>query len=445
MIANSPPEETSMKMRVAILAVVLIIFGAINAFAISLTLQGMSGAAPGGAEALYASDSKGNPVEITEVGAPAPGGGIINEVGVPAMMADGRVLFGAEILKPEPAPSRETKTQARRAHWTIFIANPNAQAPARLTPALDTRSAVGCRPELSGDPYAVADANGDIAFVSAVAGSKADDALFLYSNGTLRCLAKSGAVTSEGDRLAVLSFGSLQMGEPGVVVFEGWLDAPHPGPGQRHLQALLMASAQGGVSELAVEGRYGPNHTRYKIPFGLPAALSSPQGTLVAFTARTPSGAALFLYDGASMRRVLPTGTDSPLGPVSYLSPGRPGLMADGTTAVLAACARIPVIFRLERGRMNLRLQRGQITPLGAIIESLGDPLLTASGAMYVGATDSDGNERLYVLNRDDAFFEIGAPGILYRAAFNPGGRHRVFTGTLSVNQRGDFTYLGTR
>ncbi len=435
-----------MKVRVPMLLAALIMGSAINAFAISLTLQGMSGAAPGAAEALYGSDSKGNSVEITEVGAPAPGGGIVNEVGVPAMMADGRVLFSAEILKPEPAPPKRTKTHARRAHWTIFIANPNAQAPARLTPALDIKSTpAGCKPELSSDPYAVADADGDIAFVSAITGSKDNDALFLYSNGTLRCLAKSGTVTNEGDRLAVLSFGSLQMGESGVVIFEGWLGAQHPSPDQHHLQTLLMASAQGGVSELAVEGRYGPNHTRYKIPFGLPAALPSPEGTMVAFTAKTPSGAALFLYDGTSMRRVLPTGTDSPLGPVSYLSPGRPGLMADGTTAVLAACERIPVIFRLERGRMNLRLQRGQITPLGAIIESLGDPLLTASGAMYVGATDSDGNERLYVLNHDDAFFEIGAPGILYRIAFNPSGDHRIFTGTLSVNERGDFTYLGTK
>src|SRR5579875_3801473 len=100
-----------MKMRVPVLALALIIGGAINAFAISLTLQGMGGAAPGAPEALYGSDSKGNSIEITEVGAPAPGGGIINEVGVPAMMADGRVLFSAEILKPEP--HKGTKTHAR--------------------------------------------------------------------------------------------------------------------------------------------------------------------------------------------------------------------------------------------------------------------------------------------------------------------------------------------
>ncbi len=434
-----------MKTRVTILAVASLLFGALNAHAVSLTLRGLGAGLTGGStEALYASDRKGNSVEVTEVGAPAPGG-IINELGVPAMMADGRVLFSADIVKPEPAPAKGKTAPALQAHWTVLIANLDAPPASRLVAAMHFKSEPsGCRPNFANDPYPVADPDGNIAFVSLV-GSSGEDALFLYSNGTLRCLAKSGGTTNEGDRIAVVSFGSLQMGESGVVVFTGWLKSPHPSARKRHLQALMMASAEGGVSELAVEGRYGPNRTRYEVPFGLPAALPSPEGTMVAFTAKTPSGAALFLYDGSGMRRVLPTGTDSPLGPVSYLSPGRPGLMADGTTAVLAACARIPVIFRLERGRMNLRLKRGQITPLGAIIESLGDPVLTASGAMFVGATDSDGNERLYVLNRDDAFFEIGAPGILYRVAFNPNATHRIFTGTLSVNERGDFTYLGTR
>ena len=152
----------------------------------------------------------------------------------------------------------------------------------------------------------------------------------------------------------------------------------------QHLQALLIAT-RAGIHELAVEGDFGPNHTEYQRPFGLPSALASPQGTLVAFTAKTPSGAALFMYDGTGMVRMLQTGTQTPLGPVSYVSPGRPGLMADGTTAILAGCARVPVIFRLNRGLLDLRIQRGQLTPLGAIIESLGDPALTAAGAMFVG------------------------------------------------------------
>ena len=130
------------------------------------------------------------------------------------------------------------------------------------------------------------------------------------------------------------------------------------------------------------------------------------------------------MYDGTGMVRMLQTGTETPLGPVSYVSPGRPGLMADGTAAILAGCARIPVIFRLDRGLLDLRIQRGQLTPLGAIIESLGDPVLTASGAMFVGATDTDGREQLYVLDRNDEFFEVGSPEMLYRVAYDGEENH---------------------
>ncbi len=206
-----------------------------------------------------------------------------------------------------------------------------------------------------------------------------------------------------------------------------------------------MLRLRGGISELAVEGEYGPNHTLYQRPFGLPAALPTPLGMMVAFTAKTPSGAALFLYSGGSMARILPTGTLTSVGPVSYLSAGRPGLMADGTTAVLAGCAHIPAIFRLTHQRLDLRIQRGQLTPIGTELESLGDPVLTASGAMFVGATDTDDREKLYVLSPDDAFFEVGESEFIYRIAMGAQKHHSIFTGTLTVNQHGDFAYLGGR
>ena len=66
---------------------------------------------------------------------------------------------------------------------------------------------------------------------------------------------------------------------------------------------------------------------------------------------------------------------------------------------------------------------------------------------MFVGATDTDGREQLYVLDRDDEFFEVGSPEMLYRVAYD--GRenheHAIFTGTLTVNQHGDYGYLGGR
>ncbi|HLI78800.1 MAG TPA: hypothetical protein VKV03_02390 [Candidatus Binataceae bacterium] len=417
----------------------------VDVHAVSLTLEGVgSSVSVGNSQALYASDSNGRAVLISAVGMPSPDGGKITELGVPSMMPDGRVVFGAEVTTKGEHGSTD------RQQWTIFIGNPDASIDRRIA-AIDVRAKPAwCNPVYHGDPYPVADADGQIAFMAALGRDR--DGLLLFSHGVLSCLAESGSKTNEGDEIAVLSFGSPQMADDGQVIFNAWLkpSARHPIPkgdtsahDHQHLQALLMAT-RAGIHELAVEGDYGPNHTEYMRPFGLPSAVGSPQGTLVAFTAKTPTGGALFTYDGRAMVRVLQTGTETPLGPVSYVSPGRPGLMSDGTMAVLAGCARVPVIFRLSRGLMDLRIQRGQLTPLGAIIESLGDPVLTASGAMFVGATDTDGREQLYVLGRNDEFFEVGSPEMLYRVAFDEESHpHTIFTGTLTVNQHGDFGYLG--
>jgi hypothetical protein len=414
-------------------AVVVLFLTPLSAHAVSLTLNG-NGAdmRMDDTQAVYASNSNGVPILITAVGMPAPGGAV-TEVGVPSMMPDGRVIFGAE------TQPKDTNVKAR---WNIFIGNADAVPSHRIIAALNPKALTGdCTPAFKGDPYPVADMDENIAFISAVPHGR--DALFFYSHGKLICMAKAGQKTNEGHEIAVLSFGSEQMGDDGQVVFNGFLgDSAKPAV---HQQALLLASLTSGVRELAVEGEYGPNHTLYQRPFGLPAALPTSLGTMIAFTAKTPSGAALFMYSGGSMARVLPTGTLTSVGPVTYLSAGRPGLMADGTTAVLAGCARTPAIFRLTRQRLDLRIERGQLTPFGTELESLGDPVLTASGAMFVGATDSDEHEKLYVLSPDDAFFEVGASEFIYRIALGAQKHHSIFTGTLTVNQQGDFAYLGGR
>jgi hypothetical protein len=422
------------KFRALPAALAILLITPLSAYAVSLTLNG-NGAdlQMDNTQAVYASDSNGVPMLITEVGMQVPGGGVVTEVGVPSMMPDGRVIFGAE---------SQPKDANIKARWNIYIGNADAVPSHRIVAALNPKALVSdCTPAFKGDPYPVADTDGNIAFISTV--PHARDALFFYSHGKLSCMAKAGDKTNDGHEIAVLSFGSAQMGDDGQVAFTGFLGDSAKAAG--HRQALLLASPGRGVTELAVEGEYGPNHTLYQRPFGLPAALPTPLGIMVAFTAKTPSGAALFLYSSGSMARILPTGTLTSIGPVTYLSSGRPGLMADGTTAVLAGCARIPAIFRLTRQRLDLRIQRGQLTPFGTELESLGDPVLTASGAMFVGATDSDDHEKLYVLSPDDAFFEVGESEFIYRIAMGAQKHHSIFTGTLTVNQHGDFAYLGGR
>ena len=415
-------------------ALAILLLTPLSAHAVSLSLNGNSADLQmDNTQAVYASDSNGVPTLITEIGMRAPGGGLVTEVGVPSMMPDGRVIFGAE------TQPKDTNVKAR---WNIFIGNADAVPSHRIITALNPKALGGdCTPAFKGDPYPVADTDENIAFISTVPHGR--DALFFYSHGKLACMVKAGEKTNEGHEIAILSFGSAQIGEGGQVAFTGFLgDSAKPA---EHRQALLLASLNGRVTELAVEGEYGPNHTLYQRPFGLPAALPTPLGIMVAFTAKSPSGAALFLYSGGSMARILPTGTLTSVGPVTYLSAGRPGLMADGTTAVLAGCARIPAIFRLTRQRLDLRIERGQLTPFGTELESLGDPVLTASGAMFVGATDTDDREKLYVLSPDDAFFEVGESEFIYRIAMGAQKHHSIFTGTLSVNQHGDFAYLGGR
>ena len=376
---------------------------------------------------LYGSDGTGKTVLITEVGRLAPGGEHFTELGVPSMTADGKVLFGAESMGADKHP-----------HWDIFIGDPSADPGHRVSQALQVQSgSLNCIPRFNGDPYAVADESGSIAF-SAPEASGHRDTLFMYANGKLDCLARAGDKTKGGNTLTVLGFGTIQTAEPGRVVFTGFL------AGEK--QALLTAKRGGVVEELAVEGQEGPGHAIYGHGFGLPAALGSPEDTLVAFTDKTSSGTSLYLYRGGSVSRILPSGTQTPLGPVTYLSPGRPGLMADGTTAVLTGCARVPAIFRLANGRLDLTLQRGLISPLGATLVSLGDPSLTASGEMYLGAIDTEDQEKLYKFSGDNGLSEVGSSALLYNIAFNPDApppSHSIFTGTLTVNQHGDFAYLG--
>jgi hypothetical protein len=422
-----------LKARIVAATIALALLVPLAALAVSLQLGGPTG--PEGARirrdatlAVYASAVDGKTVLLTEVGATAPGGGLFSEFGVPSVTPDGHILFAAEV-----------SDEKEHGHWDIFTASPNAAPNNRVARALAPKTqGTSCSPNFKGDPYPVGDALGEIAFMAPEAGGH--DALFLYnSSGSMRCLARVGdRTTGAGNQLAVLGFGTAQMGESGHVVFNAWLN------GDR--QALLIASVAGGVRELAAEGELGPNRIKYVRPFSLPAAVA-PQngsnGTTVAFTAHTSSGAALFLYRDGSMVRALPTGTLSPLGPVSYLSTGRPGLNADGTIAVLAGCARVPAVFQLIHGRLDLSLQRGQVTPFGTALVSLGDPALTESGTMYLGAIDSEDNEKLYIMGGDHALFEAGASPI-YNIAFGPDEHHHsIFTGTLAVNQHGDFAYLG--
>ena len=194
----------------------------VNAYAVSLTLEGVGASVSvGTSQALYASDSSGQAVKVVAVGAAAPDGGKFTELGVPSMLPDGRVVFGAETVTKGEHGSTD------RQQWNIFIGNPDA-APDHRVMALEVKSRPAwCNPVFHGDPYPVGDADGQIAFMSALGSQR--DGLMFYSHGALSCLAETGSKTNEGDEIGVLSFGSPQMGDNGEVVFNAWLK-----PSDRH-------------------------------------------------------------------------------------------------------------------------------------------------------------------------------------------------------------------
>jgi hypothetical protein len=286
------------------------------------------------------------------------------------------------------------------------------------------------------DPSPRAGRDREIAFTASEASG--GDALFLYSHGTVSCIARTGGHTVDGDSIATLVFGSQDVGGSGEVVFSAWIKS-----GERRLRALLMEA--GGISQvLAREGELGPNRARYA-SFGLPAAVATDQGTMVAFTAQTESATSLFTYREGQMTRVLSVGALTAVGPISYLSRGRPALMPNGVVAVLAACGRLPAIFRLGSSHLNLEVHRGQVTPFGTQLESFSDPALSDSGTLYVGAADTEGQEKIYVLSSDGAFSALGSDELLYKIAFKSDRSTAAIGPSLVVNGLGEFAYLGGR
>ncbi|HSU90629.1 MAG TPA: hypothetical protein VLI44_04215, partial [Sporolactobacillaceae bacterium] len=134
----------------------------LNAYAVSLSLSGNGGAQlqMDSTQAVYASDSNGAPTLITGIGMSLRDGAKVTEVGVPSMMPDGRVIFGAE------TQPKDTNIKAR---WNIFIGNADAVPSHRVITALNPKSLIGdCVPSFKGDPYPVADMDGNIAFTSTV-------------------------------------------------------------------------------------------------------------------------------------------------------------------------------------------------------------------------------------------------------------------------------------
>jgi hypothetical protein len=433
---------SSRRYRFAFVLAVTFLLAAQHAHAITLTLSGPdpTSVAPAAdlTSTIWASAPDGAFVQIATVGAAAPGGGTFTEMGVPSISPDSQVVFGAEVTYPDGA-----------ARWEIFRGNLNPPDGARLVHAIESGAAAhGCTPKIKLDPYPVAGSNGEIAFIAPEASGS--DALFRYAEGELTCAARIGDRTVEGHRLTMMHFGSAAMAPSGEVAFIGRIDDSHRRPNSSahrgsHL-AMMLATPHGPLHEVAVEGSRGPGGGRYLADFSLPAVVSTPRGTAVAFTNTTSRGASsrcygLYVFRGGKTVEMLLSGDRTPLGRVTFLSNGRPALSASGNLAVRGASADRRAIFTIRDGHPAVVVAEGHPTEVGSRIVAFGDPVVSSSGRVLFGIVDDEGRNLLYGVNSGNVM-RISTPlvpdGELVGGMVVP-----IFAGTLVINEAGSFAFVG--
>ena len=419
----------------------MIMLAAQQAFAISLTLAGPE---PVGVPSttdltstLWASLPGGELVRIATVGADAPGGGKFTEMGVPSISPESQVIFGAEVTGTD-----------RVARWEIFRADLTAPPSRRLVRAIERATASpGCVPNIKLDPYPIAGSNGAIAFIAPEA--KGSDALFRYTDGELTCAVRIGDRTAAGHTLRMMYFGSATMAPTGEVAFLGRIDngdGRDPGVDRSSRLATILAPPHGLIREVEVEGSRGPNGSRYLAGFGLPAVASTRSGPIVAFTAINSRGSdsrgyALYVSCNGKTVERLASGDRTSLGPVTFLSNGRPALSASGSIAVRGASADRRAIFSIGDRHPVVVVTPGDVTQVGSRIVTFGDPVVSASGRIMFGIIDNDDRNLLYAVKPGNVL-RVSVPPV-------PGGElvegltPQIFAGTLVINESGAFAFIG--
>lgn len=430
---SSDRTATGKTARIYAFAVLFLIACATSASAITFRLGGLGPTSAGidfdNAAALYASSYSGHPVLIAEMGGVTPDGATFTDIGVPSLSPDGKVVFGAEETGFDGKP-----------YWRVFVGDPAAPEGRRISRAFDDAAISDkCVPLFKTDPYPIAGSDGSILFLAPEKGAK--DALFRYQSGKLDCMARIGDRTAQGHRIELLYFGSAQVSRDGTLAFQARLDSAGKGRKPQLKTAMLLKRPGSAITEIAVEGNRAPGGGQFGSHFGNPAVIASSRGSVVAFVDRTSTGTALFTHSGGHISRTLQAGIGTELGTLTYLSDGRPGLRADGTVAVRAACKSVTAVFVVKEGEPLLVARQGSETAFGTHLVSFTDPALTAQGRVFLAGRDETDFERMFVFDGPEA---AGGVRDIDWTQVNAKGP-RLFPGSLVVNPRGDYAYLGAK
>ena len=373
---------------------------------------------------LYASGRDEVPTLIAQLGAIAPGGDVFEDLGVPSISPEGDVVFGAETVGQDDRP-----------RWDVYRANVGAPGNLRIVRVLDGASMDdGCRPAFKVDPYPVAGANGVVAFLAPEASGK--DAVFRYENGRLSCVAHLGDRTAQGHSLKLLYFGSADITSNGEMAFLGRVQEAGV-----EKAVVITVGANSSMREVAREGDRAPGGGNFGASFGRPAIVHSGFGNLIAFTNRDSSTDSAYVATADGLSRCFRTGAHTKLGVLTYISDGRPGLLADGTVIISGASKDRYAVFKAKDGELIPIKREGDITQFGTRLAGFVDPSVTSAGLVYLGGHDDTGEEHLFVFESGD---DLQIP-IESSADVSASGRWLppFFPGSLAVNQRGDLAALG--
>jgi hypothetical protein len=375
---------------------------------------------------LYASDRDGKATLIAQLGAIAPGGDIFDDLGVPSISPEGDVVFGAE-----------TVGQDKRPRWDIYRANVGAPGNQRIVRVLDGATIPeNCRPNFKVDPYAIAGANGVVAFLAPEASGH--DAVFRYENGHLSCVARVGDRTAQGHTLKLLYFGSADIAGNGEMTLLGRVE----NPGDHSVEKAVVITLSGNsISEVAREGDKAPGGGFFGPSFGRPAIVVSGFGNVIAFTNRNSSVNTAYIGSAGQLSRCFRTGMRTKLGVLTYISDGRPGLLPDGTMIVSGASHDKSAVFKAKDGELTPIKWQGEMTQFGTRLECFVDPSVTSSGLVYLAGHDDSGGEHLFVFQSNE---NLQVP-IESSADVSATGRWMppFFPGSLVMNLHGDLTALG--
>lgn len=174
--------------------------------------------------------------------------------------------------------------------------------------------------------------------------------------------------------------------------------------------------------------------------------VSTRRGPIVAFTAIDARGSdsrgyAVYVSRDGKTIDVLATGDRTSVGPVTFLSNGRPALSASGDIAVRGASADRRVIFSIRDGHPVVVFTPGHVTQVSSRMVTFGDPVVSASGRIMFGIVDSDDRNLLYAV-RPNNLLRVSVPPVP-DGELVEGLTPQIFAGTLVVNETGAFAFIG--